>query len=333
MRKLVDSDFFRKEIDKNNVLLGNANKIISGLEPDAVILNSILYPEIKKKIIQPRKEKVVLEMGRAIENNQMLLFTVPPEKRLPDAIPFLCYNRNLNGKERPEVAVNVASIVQPVKLPSGEQTYDIGDTTKLFSVMYAGYLAMSRFSPTSIVDPSVLYDSAVLWAAMFNKPIFDSIGLHNPERNDAFMYFGMRFFLGYMMGCNPGQIDAMCMKFINKKKNDQILLMEEQIEDKQINIYEGLITFMTTMFNDEITQIKGIRVTNIENRMNVSYYISRFVNAFGSNAILALCSFPYFIYVVIAAYGKCKMIKDKAFDNVFSKYRRELNRLLVNIVK
>ena len=66
--------------------------------------------------------------------------------------------------------------------------------------------------------------------------IFDSISLHNPERNDAFMYFGMRFFLGYMMGCNPGQIDAMCMKFINKKKNDQILLMEEQIEDKKINI-------------------------------------------------------------------------------------------------
>lgn len=333
MRKLVESDFFMQEVTKNNDLLGRANKIISGLEPSAVILNHILYPDIKKKIIQTRKEKIVLEMGKAIETNQMLLFTTAPDKRLQDALPFIHYRRNLNGTERDEVAVNVAGIVRPVRLPTGEDTYDLGDVTKLFSVMYGGYLAMSKFTPTSIVDPSILYDSAVLWAAMFNKPIFDSIGLHNPERNDAFMYFGMRFFLGYIMGCGEGQIDTMSKKFIKNKKNDQILVMEEAIEDKQINIYEGLIPFMKTMFNDEITGIRGVRVTNIENQMNVSYYIQRFIMAFSSNAILALCTFPYFIYVIIAAYGKCKMVKDKAFDNVFSKYKRELNRLLMSITK
>lgn len=333
MRKLVDSDFFMNEVNKDNVLLGRANKIISGLETGTIVLNQYLYPDIKKKIIQTRKEKIVLEMGKAIENNQMLLFTTPPERKLPDALPFLCYNRNIGGNERAEVAVNVASIVKPVKLPTGEETYEINDIPKIFTVMYSGYLAMTKFTHTSIVDPSILYDSAVLWAAMFNKPIFDSIGLHNPERNDAFMYFGMKFFLGYMMGCSQGQTDAMSMKFIKNKKNNQILVMEEAINDKQINIYEGLIPFMQTMFNDEVTQIRGIRTTNIENRMNISYYISRFIMAFGSNAMLALCTFPYFLYVTIAAYSKCKIIKDKAFDNVFSKYKRELNRLLVNILK
>lgn len=333
MRKLIDSDFFMKEVNKDNALLGRANKIISGLEPGTIILNSYLYPDIKKKIIQARKEKIVLEMGKAVEKNQMLLFIVPPERKLPDALPFLHYNRNINGVERPEVAVNVASIVQPVKLPTGEETYEINDVPKLFAVMYSGYLAMSKFTPTSIVDPSVLYDSAVLWAAMFNKPIFDSIGLHNPERNDAFMYFGIRFFLSYIMGCGQGQVDAMAKKFIKNKKNDQILVMEEAIEDKQLNIYSGLIPYMQAMFNDEVTQIRGVRTTNIENRMNVSYYISRFIMAFGSNAMLGLCTFPYFLFVTIAAYSKCKIVKDKAFDNVFSKYKRELNRLLVSILK
>ena len=318
MRKLVESDFFMKEVNKDNLLLGRANKIISGLEPGAVILNTIIYPDIKKKIIQTRKEKVVLEMGKAIEDNRMLLFTIPPEKRLPDAMPFICYSRNIGGTERDEVAVNIASIVRPMKLPTGEESYDIGDVSKIFSVLYSAYLAMSRFTPNAIVDPSILYDSAVLWAAMFNKPIFDSIGLHNPERNDAFMYFGIKFFLAYLMGCNEGQVSAMAMKFIKNKKNDQILLMEEKIEDKQINIYEGLLTYMKTIFNDEITQIKGIRVTNIQNQMNVSYYISRYIMSFGSNAILALCTFPYFIYVIVAACGKCKIVKDKSFVKEFS---------------
>lgn len=332
MRKLIDSDFFAQEINKDNMLMSRANKIISGLEPGTVVLNQYLYPEIKKKIIQTRKEKIVLEMGRAVENNQMLLFTTPQEKKLPDAFPFLCYRRNIGGKERDEVAVNVASIVYPVKLPTGENTYEINDIQKMFTLMYTGYLAMSKFSPTSIVDPSVLYDSAVLWAAMFNKPIFDSIGLHNPERNDAFMYFGIKFFLAYIMGCGQGQVDAMAMKFI-KKKNDQILVMEEAIEDKQLNIYAGLLDFMKAMFNDEVTQIRGVRTTNIDNRMNVSYYISRFIMAFGSNAMLGLCTFPYFLFVVVAACSKCKIVKDKAFDNLFSKYKREMNRLLVSILK
>lgn len=332
MRKLIDSDLFMKEINKDNMILSRANKIISGLEPGAIVLNQYLYPDIKKKVIQARREKVVLEMGKAIENNQMLLFTTPPEKRLQDAFPFIHYKRNIGGSERDEVAVNVSSIVRPMKLPSGEETYEINDVSKIFAVMYSGYLAMSKFAPNAIVDPSVLYDGAVLWAAMFNKPIFDSIGLHNPERNDAFMYFGMRFFLTYMMGCSQGQVDAMAMKFI-KKKNDQILVMEEAIEDKQLNIYSGLLSYMKAMFDDEVTQIRGVRTTNIENRMNVSYYINRFIMAFGSNALLGLCTFPYFMFVIIAAYSKCKIVKDKAFDNVFSKYKRELNRLLVNILK
>lgn len=332
MRKLTESDFFKDEINKGNTLMGRATKIISGLEPSTVILNQILYPDIKKKILSVRREKIVLDMGKAIEHGSMVLFTTAPDKRLPDVMPFLIYKKEINGKFVEQAAVNLCSLVKPVKLPSGEITYEMIDVSKVYSVLYGSYLAMDRFTPNAIVSPSILYDSAVLWAAMFTKPIFDAIGLHNPERNQAFMYFSIKFFLGYYMGCNEEQRNSIALKFVGKK-SDQILLMEEIIEERELNLYEGLIGFMQIMFNNEITQIKGIRVDNLSNSLNVSYYLSRFVMSFGSNALLALCSYPYFIYVVIAAYGKTKMLNDKSFDRIFSTYKRELNRLLVNIVK
>lgn len=332
LRKLTQSDFFMAEVNKNNALLGRANKIISGMEPSAKILNGILYPEIKKKIIHARKEKSILDMGRAIEENRVLLFTIDdPSKKLPDLLPFMQYNRNIDGSSRDEVAVNITSYVRPYKDGTGVETYDISDISKIFSVVYPAYLSTSRFATTSIIDPDVLYDSAVLWAAMFNKVPFDVMGLHNPERLDCFSYFAIQFFLSYIAGATKSQVESMSKKFVKNKKNDMILMIEEKIEEKNINIFEGLIPFMQTMFNDEITDIKGIRVTNMENRMNVSYYISRFVMCFGSNALLALCTFPYFIYVIISASGKSKIVKDKAFDNVFSKYRREFNRLIGNL--
>lgn len=333
MRKLIDSDFFKEEINKGNTIIGRANAIISGMEPSTVILNQILYPDIKKKIIGTRKEKIVLEIGKSIETGRMILFTTAPEKRLSDVMPFVVYQQALDNGRMDKVAVNLASIVVPVKQPTGEQGYELGDPAKVFSILYGAYLAVSKFTPSSIVDPNVLYDSSVLWASMFNKPIFDSIGLHNPERNEAFMYFAMKFFLIYFMECKPDQANAMAMKYLRGSKNDQILLMEDKIDELQINLYEGLLPFMNTIFNDEITQIKGVRVANLANTMNASYYISRFVMSFGTNALLALCAFPYFIYIIVASYGKSKMIKDKAFDKVFLTHKRELNRLLVSLQK
>ncbi len=328
MRKLVDSDFFKEEINKGNSILGRANAIISGMEPSTVILNEILYPDIKKRIIGTRKEKIVLEMGKAIETGQLVLFTTAPDKRLSDIMPFIVYQQTNEGGKANRAAVNLASIVVPVKQPTGEQSYEMGDPSKVFSILYGAYLAVDRFPPTAIVDPNVLYDSSVLWADMFTKPIFDTIGLYNPERNEAFMYFAIKFFLIYMMGCKEEQANAMAKKYLRGSKNDQILLMEDAIQERQIDLYTGLLPFMNTIFNNEITQIKGVRVSNLDNTLNASYYVSRFVMSFGTNALLALCTFPYFIYIVIASYGKSKMIKDKAFDNVFSRNKRELNRLL-----
>lgn len=327
MRELKDSDLFKNEINKGNAIFSKINSILSNAETGTVILNDILFDDIKKKIIDNRREKIVSEMGNAILNYRMVLFTSDPARKLSDAIPFYVYKQD----GRRMVAVNLAGIVRPIKLPDGSISYDIGDANKVYSMIYGAYLALDRFTANTEISPGSLYDAAVLWAAMFTKPLYDSLGMTNVDRNEAFMYYSMKFFLGYIMGCREEQINSIAGKFINNNKNNLILYMEEKIADKGINIYEGLLPFMRTLFNNEITKLSGIRVSNISGSINVSYYISKFTTVYSSNALLALCTFPYFIYVLIAAVGKSKMVKDKSFDRVFSAYNRELNRLLLNV--
>ena len=85
--------------------------------------------------------------------------------------------------------------------------------------------------------------------------------------------------------------------------------------------------------NNEITMIKGVRVNNVENVMNVSFYLQKFDQTFHRNALLSLCSFPYFIYTIIAATSKCNLVKDKSFDRIFKDNGAVVNRLLVAILK
>lgn len=305
--------------------MGKVMKIITS--PNTTILNELLYNDIKRKIIDNRKDKVVYEMGNAIMSGKMILFTVPPADRIPDCMPFIVYKKQ--GEKR--VAVNLASTTREVRNSDKSITYELGDAAKVYSILYGAYLALEKFDERTEISPDVLYDSALIWANMFNKPIYDAVGMTNLERNVAYMYFAMKFFLGYIMGCPQKQIDSIVMKYTKETKNDLILYMEEQIGRLGINIYEGLIPFLRMLFNDEVTRIKGIRVANVENTMNVSFYLSKFVTSYSSNALLALCSYPYFIYTVISAVGRSRMVNDKAFDRTFSQCKRELNHLLVNI--
>ena len=88
MRELKDSDLFMKEINRGNSILSKVNGILTNAEPGTVILNDILFDDIKKKIIDNRREKIVAEMGNAILNYRMVLFTSDPARKLSDSVPF-----------------------------------------------------------------------------------------------------------------------------------------------------------------------------------------------------------------------------------------------------
>lgn len=331
MLELKDSDIFKNYVNKNNSLFGRINMVL--VDPQTTILNDILYPEIKKKIVDKKKDVMATKMAAAVNSRDIMLFITTPEKRLPGLMPFFAYKQN--GIRR--VALNLTDITIVRKEPTGEVDYDISNSiNKLYPLLYAAYLTLENLDSATVLSPDTLYYSAVLWADMFNKPVYDVVGQNNIDRRRAFMYFAIRFFLGYYMKCSEQQIDSLSMKYVNtwqQGKNQFIIGMEDRIAERDINIYEGFTTFCKTLFNNEITLIKGIRVNSLEAAMNVNFYIQRFIQTYSENALLSLCSYPYFIYVLIAATSKSDLVKHKSFDRIFKEESTMVNKLLISLSK
>ena len=329
MIELKRSDLYNNHINVNNAIDGKIAGILSGTERSTVILNEILFADIKHKIIDRRKELVMAKMEQAIRSGRMVLFATDVEKKLPDFIPFFVYKQNGTRK----VAVHLTTIINHTKDDAGKIHYEIGDNVnKVYAVLYSAYLALDVFEAKAMMSSDTLFYAANLWADMFTKPIFDVYGFNNADRYKAFKYFAMKFFLGYMMECTETQINDIVMKFI-KEKNLLIIEMEEKIKHRGYNLYEGFVPFCQILFNNEISGINGARINNVEKSMNVSFYLDRFIMSFHKNSVLALCTFPYFIYVLVAASTKSNLVKDKVFDGIFKDEGPMLSKLLISILK
>ena len=330
IRELKESDIFMNELNKNNVVFNKLNLILSNAIPSTVILNQILYPEIKRKIVDKRKDSISMEIATAIAQGSLVLFTIAPDKKLSDMIPFFAYTQNGVRK----VAVNLCSMVRVNRLDDNSQDYEMGDhVDQIYAVLVASWLTLTKFDKKAVVTPGVMENAAVLWAEMFTKPLFDVVGLNNIDRKNAFMYFSIRFFLGYFLGISKDSIDSISLKYVGTK-NSLILYMEDKIEHLGLDMYAGVIPFLKILLNNEVSMVKGMRVNNIDNSMNISFYMTKFSQTFGSNALLSLCAFPYFIYTVMAAASKTRMVKDKAFDRIFSGHNsKALNKLIIDVQK
>ena len=322
MRKLKDSDIFTVFINRDNSILGRINSILQNAEPSTVILNKYIYQDIKRYIVDKYKEESVNKMANMISSGQIVIFRVDPPSNISSAIPFFVYKRN--GVTH--AAVNLTGVVKEIKLNDGSIQYELVENAKkAYNILMSAYLAVSKFTEKTTILPDLAYHSAIVWAEMFNTPLFDIVGLHNTDRRDAFMYFAIKFFLKYYVDYPEQMIENSALKFIGKK-NQLIFDMEEAIERKDLDIYKDMSSFIRMLCDNEITGVKGIN-------MNLQMYITKFASAYSSTALGALCTFPYFVFVIIAASSKTKLVKDKAFDRVFKATHKSLAKMLMLLTK
>lgn len=310
-------------------MLGKINMLLSKQIPGAAILNDLIFGDLRKKIQNRHKDRVTNGYMNAIQNYEIILFTVPPEHRIPEFLPFICYKRD--GVE--EVAVNLSNHIVAIQNDAGQMEYDISDHVNTINILLrSAYLAITSLLPNEGLPTEVLYYSAILWADMFNKPLYNAFGFHDRQKNVAFTYFAMKFFLTYMMECPEKQVDAIVKRAV-PDKNSIINFMEEKIDALGLRPYDGMVPFLFTLFNNEVTAMKGIKVNGLSAKMNVSFYIQKFSQLYSSNALLALCSYPYFVYVILSATAKCGQVKDKSFDRMFNEKKPMRDRLLVCLDK
>lgn len=331
MLSYKDSDLFQFFINKNNVLLNKYTAVIRGTA-GAVILNDQreLITEIKRKIIDRRKDMMMAKLFNGITSNQIIMVYLPPEFQISDCMPFIVCK--VQGK--PMAFVNMTNIVNQVREDGEVLYYELGENVnKVDTVLYAAALALYQFDPSTTLSSDCLYYSSIVWAEMFCKPIFSVIDASNSDRKLAFIYFAIRFFLTYYMQCPEAQVNDLSGKYINNKKNILINHMEEQIRLKGLDIYAGLIPFLQMLFNSEVTLVKGNVVKTLNGNMTVVEYLNRFISTYHNNAVLSLCGYPYFIYTMLSAVKKAGMVKDKSFERLIKDNNVIVDKMLVTMLK
>ena len=156
---------------------------------------------------------------------------------------------------------------------------------------------------------------------MKNERIF----VGNPEREEAFMYFAMRFFMIYYLETSPAIVDKISGEYIQNTKSKYILMIESNLNQKGINLYQDWTTFAYTMFSNEITNIRAI--TNVE--MNAEQYLRRFSASMGRDgAYLALWSADYFFYCLFVTYNKAYILNDRAWDVIVNENTKIMPKIL-----
>lgn len=326
MRSFVESDIYEtlRRITKIDTSIAN----IINHRAKAIVLNKELIPDLK---IVPKlfKEATVLSAVNAVNIGDILLIKLSPEFNLPDCLPFIKYSKD--GKAK--VLVNVTKYLSetPDK-DTGSITYKI-DAKKLCAMIVPAYVNL-KMDNNAFPGVSVLQPAAMLWSRLFNKILIRKMSINStPERYEAFVYFGMKFFLRYYMQAPDKIVDDICMSSLKNGKSYVIEYMESKIEELQLDPYESFESFCTTLFNNEVSRIRGMRIGAADEVINVSFYIREFQKTYTETALMALSAFPYFIWVMYGAYIKAGICFDRSFQDILTYDDKEVIRMFNTLFK
>ena len=194
MRIIQNSDIYSKYLNKGNNISEKIFKVLGG-QSGAIILNDKLKKEID--LLQKLyKEQSTIAFIKAIKENNILLIKIPIDYKFPSCLPFVKFKKEGNQK----LVINITDYLKERKDPdNGDIEYSI-DIKQLHVLCLSGFIYYKLLDETTVLPPDVIKISSIIWARMFNKVLIKTIGLStNKERYEAFMYFGMKFFMKYYL--------------------------------------------------------------------------------------------------------------------------------------
>lgn len=323
---LFDTDVY-KDFDRGGLTMTNKIKCIVGKPKESCIIVNEMLAESLDQLRRSIKEAIVLKVLDSVAKGELVLFVAKPEYNLPTCLPFFRYTNAKTGEVK--VAVNMTNVVTEVtgKTSTGEGTgevvgYELNDVNITYTMLVSAYIQLKCVDPFEL-GTKFMTHAAVLWARMFNKILVKTIGLaSSKERYNAYFYFAVRFFLTNLVGAPEKLVDSISLATLKERqKSTLIVSMEDKIKDLGINMYADFTTFCQTLFNNEVSNIRAMRVTtmNPNETINVSFYCRKFIDSYHQGAILALCNPFYFIWMVVAVEMKARLFNIKMCEDIFSK--------------
>lgn len=313
---LTNTDVFQF-FEKSGARISDHIKAIVTQPTAAVILNEKLEETTLTRFAQNFKEPIALKALIAVRNGDLVLFYAKPEFNLPECVPFFRYT--LKGKTK--VAVNLTNITQvngDVNDPNS-LVYSVDDMRKLYAMVVSAYINLKVPDPLQFPIKALEF-GAMMWARMFCKVLNRTIGLStNKDRYEAYFYFAARFFMTYLVGAEQGTVDRVSMALLRDGKTPLIQMVEEKSSEAGVNMYQDFTSFCSTLFNNDFSNIKGLRMVsaNPGEKLNVSFFIRRFIDTYHQSSIMSLASVHYFTWMVICTQKKAYLMNIKMLGDVF----------------
>lgn len=324
MRKYTESDIFIKMNTGNSIYndLAAAIKSING----ECILNQRLRDSLDS-MNRAYRETITVKILEAVKNFDIVIIAMPINARFPAFIPYV--KTKMRGKDCVIVDVSKYAIIK--RDPNGKIIDVRCDVMKLYNLLVPAYIALMVLNEQTVISSESTKWLAYLWARLFNRILMaQRIFVGNQERFEAFMYFAMRFFMIYYMQTNMAIVDKISLEFVKGVKSSYILMIENNLAAKKIDLYKDWSTFAYTMFSHEITNIRSGGATE----MSIEEYLRLYSNYMGKDgAYLALWSADYFFYCLFVTYNHAYILNDRSWADVVEDNPKIMPRILNGLYK
>lgn len=312
----VQSDIFRYLEDSGAGMTKRMSSIVS--DPKATVILNDKLDSTLELFAHTFKEAIVNKALIAIRNGELILFYAKPEVNLPECLPFFRYSKGGAGK----VAVNLTNIVTV----TSDDLYTVEDMRRLYAMIIAAYINLKIPNVNEYPVKAMEY-GAMMWARMFCKILNSTIGLSaNRDLYGAFFYYAVRFYLTYYIGAPKATVDSISGSMVRTTDaNNYISAIQEYLneekEARESRFYGNLTGFCEVLFNNEITNIKALRVAMAnpnDGKLTLSFYLKKFIDNYYQSSIMALAGAQYFTWVVLCVQKKAFLVNVKALGAVFN---------------
>lgn len=283
---------------------------------------------IEKVYKNPLTMKSIDEVRKG---NIILFVSKDPNKIMPPWMPFIKFS---DQNKQPKVAIDLSIYASLHEDKVNEELTVSIDRKKLYVLIISSYIYLYHADKSSVLPAQLMSLTASVWAKMFCKILDRKVGLStNPERKEAFLYFAAKYYLINILETVDTIAENIAVgMFKTKIKNNTAKEIEIRIKDRDIDLYKDLQTFVSTLFNNEITGLRSIRLKGSSTELNLSFYMKEFIAYYFSTSGFAVAAFPFFIWMIISANNWAYIFNDKVIEDIskeeFPKIMVEIYRLI-----
>ena len=319
MRSFKECDIYER-MNKGNTI--SKRLIISMQSVNSKYILNNKMDDILSTLAKTYKDTVTIKAIEAIKQNRIFIVALPLDKVFPANIPFVRVKRNGSAV----VIVDITPYATLEKVGDSDTIASVKiDIVKLYSILIPAFIALEVINEETSMSSDVMKDLSYLWAKMFNQILMSQrVFVGNRERYQAYMYYAIRFFLSYYIQAPAPIVEKISRGYIGDVDSSYILMIEDAIKRKQVDIYSSWEAFASTMFSNEITNIRA--ATNIE--MNIEQYIRVFTTNLGKGSYLALWSADYAFYCFFCTWEQSYILSNRAFSPIVDADPKLMPRLL-----